>query len=191
MRRNCEEVAQRVQVVALRRPREGRPGRYTGDPRSTGFLAGIRVAQAASRASELRALGIQSPKPLARSQNYQKVFLISMNNNDKGVNHVKLAFIVLALALLVPLAFSAPVNDGNTNIIGEAIDILHPNSEHVSDAVSKASEGVFVGSIKSDKYHYPSCQWAEKIKPENEIWFSSSQDARNQGYVPCKVCSPP
>ncbi len=104
---------------------------------------------------------------------------------------MKLAFIVLALVLLVPLTLSAPVNDGNTNLIGEAIDVLHPNSGHVSEAVSKASEGVFVGSIKSNKYHYPSCQWAEKIKPENEIWFSSSQDARNQGYVPCKVCSPP
>lgn len=54
-----------------------------------------------------------------------------------------------------------------------------------------ASEKVFVGSVKSDKYHYPDCQWAKKIKPENEIWFSSSEDARAQGYVPCKVCSPP
>lgn len=51
--------------------------------------------------------------------------------------------------------------------------------------------GAFVGSSKSNKYHYPSCQWAQKISPANEIWFSSSQDARNQGYVPCKVCSPP
>lgn len=60
-----------------------------------------------------------------------------------------------------------------------------------SSSYSDSSSGSFVGSIKSDKYHYPSCQWAEKIKPSNEIWFSSSQDARAQGYVPCKVCSPP
>ena len=52
-------------------------------------------------------------------------------------------------------------------------------------------EKVFVGSIKSNKYHYPGCQWAKKINPENEIWFSSSQDARAHGYVPCKVCNPP
>lgn len=49
----------------------------------------------------------------------------------------------------------------------------------------------FVGSINSNKYHYPSCQWAQRIYAENEIWFSSSEDARNHGYVPCKVCSPP
>jgi len=101
------------------------------------------------------------------------------------------AHILILLALLVPLAFSAPANDGDLHFAGEAIDVAHPSSDHVSDAVSKASERVFVGSIKSNKYHYPSCQWAEKIKPENEIWFSSSQDARNHGYIPCKVCSPP
>ncbi len=54
-----------------------------------------------------------------------------------------------------------------------------------------ASEKVFVGSIKSDKYHYPSCSAARKIKPENEIWFSSSEDAHAHGYVPCGLCHPP
>ncbi|MGA9098073.1 MAG: Ada metal-binding domain-containing protein [Methanotrichaceae archaeon] len=53
------------------------------------------------------------------------------------------------------------------------------------------TEKVFVGSIKSNKYHYPSCSAAKKIKPENEIWFSSSADARAHGYVPCKICNPP
>jgi len=49
----------------------------------------------------------------------------------------------------------------------------------------------FVGSIKSDKYHYPDCRWAKKISPENEVWFSGSEDARGKGYVPCGVCHPP
>lgn len=49
----------------------------------------------------------------------------------------------------------------------------------------------FVGSINSDKYHYPSCEWAKKIKPENQIWFSSPEEAKEAGYKPCKVCRPP
>lgn len=53
------------------------------------------------------------------------------------------------------------------------------------------SQQQFVGSSKSDKYHYPSCSAAKKIKPANLVTFSSSEDARAQGYVPCKVCSPP
>lgn len=50
---------------------------------------------------------------------------------------------------------------------------------------------MYVGSIKSNKYHYPSCEWAQKIKPSNLICFSSPEDARAHGYVPCKVCNPP
>jgi micrococcal nuclease len=50
------------------------------------------------------------------------------------------------------------------------------------------SDGSLVGSISSGKYHYSCCQWAKEICPENLIKFNSSQDARNQGYVPCKVC---
>jgi micrococcal nuclease len=49
----------------------------------------------------------------------------------------------------------------------------------------------FVGSVKSNKYHYPDCRWAEKINPENEVWFSGSKDARSKGYVACGVCHPP
>lgn len=49
----------------------------------------------------------------------------------------------------------------------------------------------FVGTIRSNKYHYPECKWAKEIKPENEIWFTSSEDARSQYYVPCGVCHPP
>ena len=104
---------------------------------------------------------------------------------------MKLVYILLALALLMPLAFSAPSNDGDMHFAGEAIDLAQIGTDHAQDVTAQASEKVFVGSIESNKYHYPSCRWAEKIKPEHEIWFTSSQDAQNHGYVACKVCKPP
>jgi micrococcal nuclease len=64
-------------------------------------------------------------------------------------------------------------------------------SETPSTAVSTSTTGLFVGSIKSNKYHYPNCEGAKKIKPSNEIWFSSSEDARFHRYEPCKICNPP
>jgi micrococcal nuclease len=60
-----------------------------------------------------------------------------------------------------------------------------------SQPTSTQSEQIFVGSAKSNKYHYSTCEWALKIKPENEVTFNSSEEARNAGYIPCKVCSPP
>ena len=58
-------------------------------------------------------------------------------------------------------------------------------------SASTTSQEAFVGSTNSNKYHYPSCQWAQKIKPCNEICFSCCADARAHGYVPCGVCHPP
>lgn len=59
-----------------------------------------------------------------------------------------------------------------------------------------ASEGTknvvekFVGSSSSKKYHRLDCRYAQKIKPENRIYFSSEEDAKSEGYLPCKVCAP-
>lgn len=55
-------------------------------------------------------------------------------------------------------------------------------------AASQQTE--YWASAKSDKYHYPTCQWAQKIKAENLIVFKSKADAQQNGYVACKVCKP-
>jgi hypothetical protein len=66
-----------------------------------------------------------------------------------------------------------------------------PATAAASTTAATSSQGPFVGSSKSDKYHYTSCSSAEKIKPANLVTFSSSADARAQGYVPCGRCNPP
>jgi len=73
-----------------------------------------------------------------------------------------------------------------------------PQSPEASNDSSlvRASTGLqeedlqFVGSVTSKKYHRPDCRYAQKIKPENLIRFESVEDAKAQGYLPCKVCSP-
>lgn len=54
-----------------------------------------------------------------------------------------------------------------------------------------AAEYEYVGSKKSNKYHYPSCRWAKKIMPNNLVTFQSAKEAQEAGYLPCKVCRPP
>ncbi len=49
----------------------------------------------------------------------------------------------------------------------------------------------FWGSKKSNKYHYPTCQWAQKINPGNLVKFVTPEAALKAGFVPCKVCRPP
>jgi hypothetical protein len=54
-----------------------------------------------------------------------------------------------------------------------------------------APEAVYVGSKTSNKYHYPTCKWAKKIRPERLIIFKSVKEAQERHYIPCPVCKPP
>ena len=49
----------------------------------------------------------------------------------------------------------------------------------------------YVVPAKSNKYHYPSCRWAQKFRSQNMTTFHSAKDALGAGYIPCKVCKPP
>ncbi|MBT3168622.1 MAG: hypothetical protein HN952_03890 [Candidatus Cloacimonetes bacterium] len=48
----------------------------------------------------------------------------------------------------------------------------------------------YVGSVNSDIYHYPHCKSAKRICISNEVWFSSKNEARKNGYRACKLCFP-
>lgn len=70
---------------------------------------------------------------------------------------------------------------------------LQANAEASDDELSNAnasltSGGLLVGSKNSDKYHYPWCSGALRIKDENKIWFASAEEAREAGYLPAGNC---
>jgi len=65
------------------------------------------------------------------------------------------------------------------------------SSKASSSSSSSDTSGYYVGSSKSDVYHYPSCSSAKRIKSGNLVSFNSVQQAKNAGYRPCKVCNPP
>jgi hypothetical protein len=64
------------------------------------------------------------------------------------------------------------------------------DSSLVQASLGQQEDLQLVGSVTSKKYHRPDCRYAQKIKPENLIRFESVEDAKAQGYLPCKVCSP-
>ena len=80
--------------------------------------------------------------------------------------------------------------DGQSYNVNNSITPFRFEPAPTVPVTSEPVSGVFVGSIKSDKYHYPDCRYAESMVPENQIWFDSVQDAKNQGYSPCGVCRP-
>jgi hypothetical protein len=46
----------------------------------------------------------------------------------------------------------------------------------------------FVASKNSNKYHLPTCRYAQNIKPENKICFSSADEAIARGFQGAKCC---
>ncbi len=60
-----------------------------------------------------------------------------------------------------------------------------------SNAPSPVPTVRFVGSKTSNKYHYPDCKFAKQIRQEKTVTFSSVEEAREKGYVPCPTCKPP
>lgn len=71
---------------------------------------------------------------------------------------------------------------------GEPSPLVSPpqNSPAVAAAQTQtqSEEKMFVGSVNSDKYHLPDCPSAKRIKPENQIWFASQEEAQVAGYEP-------
>lgn len=69
--------------------------------------------------------------------------------------------------------------------------VVEELSEPPIQALEQSTEDYFVGSRKSDVYHYPSCHYVRRIKAQNLTRFDSVEQARARGYRPCKVCCPP
>jgi len=89
----------------------------------------------------------------------------------------------------------AKVNDSHA--AGSVAPVSAPESDKsvapISDPKSAKASGpvTYVGSVTSNKYHYPDCKWAAKIKPYKLRTFHSVKEAREHGYIPCPTCNPP
>lgn len=89
-----------------------------------------------------------------------------------------------------PVNTTAPKKTSNSSDTSASAG--KPSKSPSSDTVPKSELNAhkFVGSKESDKYHYPTCRFAEKILDENAIYFESAYDAEAADYEPCGVCHP-
>ncbi|MEX0909713.1 MAG: Ada metal-binding domain-containing protein [Candidatus Paceibacterota bacterium] len=88
--------------------------------------------------------------------------------------------------------------DNQQSLVVETIAprFLQTNSEEgglsasTQEKTSDSADGspFLVGSKNSDKYHFPWCSGAKRIKAENLVLFSSYEEAREAGYTPAGNC---
>lgn len=58
-------------------------------------------------------------------------------------------------------------------------------------SISTVTNAYYVGSSRSNIYHYTDCEWARKILNSNLIKFTTVSEALARGYRHCHVCYPP
>lgn len=56
--------------------------------------------------------------------------------------------------------------------------------------VAAGQEEGYVASINREVYHNLSCEWAQKIPPENRLYFRTIEEAKASNRRPCRVCRP-
>lgn len=52
------------------------------------------------------------------------------------------------------------------------------------------TQDTYIGNKNSLKYHRSTCDGAISMNEKNKVYFDSKQDAKNNGYTPCKNCNP-
>lgn len=85
---------------------------------------------------------------------------------------------------------SSSDDDWDTSVSSTGRRRIEQIMDDSSSSSSSSSGVVYVGSVNSDKFHYPSCTHAKRIKDGNKITFSSRDEAISRGYSPCGVCTP-
>ncbi|MBU1255290.1 hypothetical protein KKE74_00845 [Patescibacteria group bacterium] len=101
------------------------------------------------------------------------------------------------ITLIVTIILVALISFGIGYLIASQIEnqsiIIHNpsfNSASIQESLPKESKDAlkqekFIGSVNSNKYHWPDCPFAKRISEENQIWFSSEQEAQDAGYIRC------
>ena len=124
-----------------------------------------------------------------------------------GIVIVILAVIAIgAYALGSHDSQTAPVVNNTTDkVVNHTVNktVNHTVNKTVNDTANKtktekevkketesSSSTVYYASKKTDKFHKPNCEWAQKINSKNLITFNSRDAAISSGRSPCEVCNP-
>lgn len=114
--------------------------------------------------------------------------------DGKNVNEMLLKEGLAEIMYMPPSEFY-PYNwaNGDTHVADTHSTSSSSGSSDVSsDSSSSASSGSgsYVGNANTGKFHEASCSSVSKMSEGNKVFFSSRNQAINQGYVPCKLCNP-
>ena len=119
----------------------------------------------------------------------------AQSSNKKSSNTMIIAVIAVVVIIAIVGVFASGMfssNDASGGSSQSVAPIVDDNASDVNtqNSSSDNSAGEFWASSKTDKFHLPTCEWAEKISDNNKIVYHSRDDAIADGKQPCSVCNP-
>ena len=117
----------------------------------------------------------------------------SLSNKPKVSSNkiIAIVAIVVVIAIVGVLASGMFSGDNTAADVSQDSKSVEPIKENVSsDSSSSGGATEYWASAKAEKFHKPTCEWAEKISEDNKIIYQSREDAIADGKVPCGVCNP-
>ena len=109
--------------------------------------------------------------------------------DGKNVNEMLLKEGLAEIMYMPPSEFY-PYDWANSDTHVASSHSSSSSSGDTSSHSSSSDSGSYVGNANSGKFHYASCSSVNKMSEGNKVFFSSRDDAVNQGYEPCKRCNP-
>lgn len=60
----------------------------------------------------------------------------------------------------------------------------------ITPSQTEQKEGRYIGNRNSKILHDANCNYAQKTKESNRVYFQTREEGLQQGYQPCKICNP-
>jgi len=98
-----------------------------------------------------------------------------------------ISIILIALISFGTGRLTAPQINNEPIVIEGPTASIEQSASEVSQPTNKeiTEQGRFVGSVNSNKYHWPDCPFGKRIAEQNQTWFSSEAEAQTVGYARC------
>ncbi|MEQ1500300.1 MAG: hypothetical protein ABL917_02950 [Parcubacteria group bacterium] len=90
----------------------------------------------------------------------------------------------------VPIKIEYPNSEQSATVIGASVPLKSAilGEGGVVQKDGPNSGGSVVGSKSGKKYYFPWCGTVKRIKPENQVNFSSIEEAKKAGFTPGGNC---
>lgn len=112
-------------------------------------------------------------------------------SNSSNTKIIAVVAIIVIIAIVGVVASGMLSNTPNDNVnVDDKSNVVSPVANNNTSDSNSSGHTEYWASAKAEKFHLPTCEWAQKISDSNKVVYQSRNDAIEDGKVPCTACNP-